>query len=224
VKKLILAAAMTAMPLMTVSAQDDSLKTEEDKLSYSLGVMIGERVLKNYGDTLNYEVLMEAMQAQHSGAEPKMTLEAAQETLASFEQKRMEERQAQAVAAGKEFLEANAARDEVTVTESGLQWEEVEAGDGPMPTADDTVSVHYVGTLTDGTEFDSSIARGQPAEFPLKGVIPGWTEGLQLMKVGSKFRFVIPSDLAYGERGAGQSIGPNETLVFSVELLEIKGQ
>jgi len=114
VKKLILAAAMTAMPLMTVSAQDDSLKTEEDKLSYSLGVMIGERVLKNYGDTLNYEVLMEAMQAQHSGAEPKMTLEAAQETLASFEQKRMEERQAQAVAAGKEFLEANAARDEVT--------------------------------------------------------------------------------------------------------------
>ena len=108
------------------------------------------------------------------------------------------------------------------VTESGLQYEVLTAAEGAQPTIDDTVSVHYAGTLIDGTEFDSSIARGEPASFPLKGVIPGWTEGLQLMNVGSKFRFVIPSDLAYGDRGAGQAIGPGATLVFEVELLEIK--
>jgi len=124
--------------------------------------------------------------------------------------------------AGEAFLAENAAREGVTVTESGLQYEVLTAAEGAMPTEDDTVSVHYVGTLLDGTEFDSSIARGEPASFPLKGVIPGWTEGLQLMTVGSKNRFVIPSDLAYGDRGAGQAIGPGETLIFEVELLEIK--
>jgi len=102
-----------------------------------------------------------------------------------------------------------------------LQYEEVTAAEGDKPGIDDTVKVHYVGTLEDGTEFDSSVARGEPAQFPLKGVIPGWTEGLQLMSVGSKYRFVIPSDLAYGDRGAGPKIGPGATLIFDVELLEI---
>lgn len=223
-KKLILAGLISAMPLMSASAQEIALDTDEDKLSYSLGMLVGERVLKNYGDSLNYEAIAAAMTAQHSGEETQLTIEEAQQVLGEFEEKRREEAAAAAVAMGQKFLDDNAARDEVTVTESGLQWEELEAGDGAKPSIDDTVTVHYVGTLIDGTEFDSSIARGQPAEFPLKGVIPGWTEGLQLMNVGSKFRFVIPSDLAYGERGAGQNIGPNETLVFSVELLEIKGQ
>jgi len=224
VKKLILAAALTALPIMSVSAQDVSLDTDNDKLSYSLGMLIGERVLNGYGDDLNYDALMAALKAQHSGGDTQLSIEEAQQFLSEFENKRREEAAANAVAAGQKFLKDNAAREEVTVTASGLQWEEVEAGDGAKPSVDDTVSVHYVGTLIDGTEFDSSVARGQPAEFPLKGVIPGWTEGLQLMSVGSKYRFVIPSELAYGDRGAGQSIGPNETLVFDVELLEIKGQ
>ena len=185
-------------------------------------MLIGDRVLNNYGDSLNYDVLKAAMQAQHSGEETQLSLEEAQQFLGEYDTKRREEAAQEAVAAGQKFLDDNAAREEVTVTESGLQWEVLEASEGAKPSVDDTVSVHYVGTTTDGTEFDSSIARGQPAEFPLKGVIPGWTEGLQLMNVGSKYRFVIPSDLAYGERGAGQNIGPNETLVFEVELLEIK--
>jgi len=123
---------------------------------------------------------------------------------------------------GAKYLEENKARDGVKVTDSGLQYEVITEGEGAKPTAEDTVSVHYAGTLIDGTEFDSSIARGQPAEFPLNGVIPGWTEGLQLMNTGSKYRFVIPSELAYGDSGAGQAIGPGATLVFEVELLEIK--
>ncbi len=217
-----LAAAAAAIPLMNASAQDLTLESDADKLSYSLGMLVGERVLKNYGTDLNYEALMAAMKAQHAGEDTQLSLEEAQQFLGDFENKRREEAALAAVADGQKFLEDNAARDEVSVTDSGLQYEKLEPGDGPQPSIDDTVSVHYVGTLTDGTEFDSSIARGQPAEFPLKGVIPGWTEGLQLMNVGSKYRFVIPSELAYGERGAGQNIGPNETLVFEVELLEIK--
>jgi len=224
VKKLILAATLATLPVMHAAAQDVALDTDADKLSYSLGMLIGDRVLKNYGTDLNYDVLKAAMKAQHQGIDTQLSIEDAQAHLASFEEKRRAEAAAEAVAMGEKYLEDNAARDEVSVTESGLQYEVIEAGDGDKPSADDTVSVHYVGTLINGTEFDSSIARGQPAEFPLKGVIPGWTEGLQLMPMGSKYRFVIPSELAYGENGAGQSIGPNETLVFEVELLEIKGK
>ncbi|MBX2835592.1 MAG: FKBP-type peptidyl-prolyl cis-trans isomerase [Gammaproteobacteria bacterium] len=221
-KKTILAAALLAAASTHSHSQDVALDTDNDKLSYSLGLMIGERVLKNYGDTLNYDLILQAMKAQHTGAETAMTLDGAQQTLQEQQQKAQAARAEEAKQMGQKFLDDNAAREGVTVTDSGLQYEVLSEGDGPKPALEDTVSVHYVGTLTDGRTFDSSIDRGEPAAFPLQSVIPGWTEGLQLMPVGSKYRFVIPSDLAYGERGAGQSIGPGETLIFEVELLEIK--
>ncbi len=121
----------------------------------------------------------------------------------------------------KHFLTKNKEKAGVTVTASGLQYEVVKMGDGPKPTAQNTVKVHYVGTLIDGTEFDSSVKRNEPAQFPVSGVIPGWTEALQLMPVGSKFNLVIPQSLAYGARGAGEVIKPFSTLIFQVELLEI---
>jgi len=205
----------------SVFAQDSELATDEDKVSYGLGMMIGERVLKQYGD-LNYDLLMQGMQAQQAGSETLLSMDEAQAALQAQQQAVAEMASAEAQEEGAAFLKDNMAREGVMVTDSGLQYEVVTDAEGPKPTVDDTVSVHYVGTLMDGTEFDSSIARGEPASFPLKGVIPGWTEGLQLMNVGSKYRFVIPSDLAYGDRGAGEAIGPGETLIFEVELLEIK--
>ncbi|MFK7855329.1 MAG: FKBP-type peptidyl-prolyl cis-trans isomerase [Granulosicoccus sp.] len=202
-------------------AQDTKLESDDAKVSYGLGMMIGERILKQYGD-VDYDLLMEGMKAQKAGEETLISMDEAQVALQAKQQKEAEMASMAAKEKGAMFLEENKARDGVSVTDSGLQYEVITASDGAKPGIDDTVSVHYVGTLMDGTEFDSSIARGEPASFPLKGVIPGWTEGLQLMNVGSKFRFVIPSDLAYGDRGAGQQIGPGETLIFEVELLEIK--
>ncbi len=215
------AALLTGTLVGSAMAQDTALDTPESRLSYSLGMMIGERVLPQYGE-LDYDLVLQGMKDQNSGAETALSMEEAQMALQAQQQEVAAAAAAEAEAKGKGFLAENKAKEGVKVTESGLQYEVITEGTGPKPTADDTVSVHYVGTLMDGTEFDSSIARGEPASFPLKGVIPGWTEGLQLMNVGSKYRFVIPSDLAYGERGAGQAIGPGETLVFEVELLEIK--
>ena len=197
------------------------LDNENEKLSYSLGLMIGDRVTQRYGE-LNFEALLEGIKQQHEGAETSLDLTEAQNILQEYEVKSAQEKSEKAKAEGDAFLAENKARDGVMVTESGLQYEVLTEGDGPKPVASDTVSVHYVGTLMDGKEFDSSVARGTPAEFGLEGVIPGWTEGLQLMNVGSKYRFVIPSELGYGERGAGADIGPGATLVFEVELLEIK--
>lgn len=219
-KKLFLSLMVAGFCSGTAVAEVD-LTNDTEKLSYSLGLMIGDRVTKRYGD-LNYDALLEGIQKQHEGAETAMTLEEAQATLQAHEQKAAAESSMAAKAEGDAYLAANKARDGVKVTESGLQYEVMVEGDGPKPAVTDKVSVHYVGTLIDGTEFDSSIARGTPAEFGLQGVIPGWTEGLQLMNTGSKYRFVIPSDLGYGDRGAGADIGPGSTLIFEVELLEIK--
>jgi len=215
------ALALSGMMTGNALAQDASLETDQAKISYGLGMMIGERVLGQYGD-LDFDLLMQGMMAQQKGEATLMTMEDAQLALQKQQQEAAAAASAEAAKKGQMFLADNEAREGVSVTDSGLQYEVITAAEGAKPTADDTVSVHYVGTLIDGTEFDSSIARGEPASFPLKGVIPGWTEGLQLMNVGSKYRFVIPSDLAYGDRGAGPNIGPGETLVFEVELLEIQ--
>lgn len=218
-KKLLLATIITAA--CSVAHAEVNLDNEQDNLSYSLGLLLGDRFTKRFGD-LNYDVLIKGLQQAHEGKETQITLEDAQANLQTFEQAAAKESQMAAAAEGEQYLQENKAKDGVKVTDSGLQYEIISEGDGAKPTAEDTVSVHYVGTLLDGTEFDSSVARGQPAEFPLNGVIPGWTEGLQLMNTGSKYRFVIPSALAYGDRGAGQTIGPGATLIFEVELLEIK--
>lgn len=213
--------ALSSLLAIPAFAQDTVLDTDEAKVSYGLGMMVGERILKQY-DELDFDLLVQAMKAQHAGEATLITMEEAQEALQAQQQKAATEATAAASLEGEAFLESNKAREGVMVTESGLQYEVLTAAEGAKPTIDDTVSVHYVGTLINGTEFDSSISRGEPASFPLKGVIPGWTEGLQLMNLGSKYRFVIPSDLAYGDRGAGEAIGPGATLVFEVELLEIK--
>ena len=218
-KKLLLATLITS--ISPYAFADVNLEDEKEKLSYSLGIMIGDRITKRYED-LDYDALMEGLRMAHEGKETAITPQEAQATLQQFDEKAATAASANAIAEGEKYQMENKAKDGVQVTESGLQYEVISEGDGPKPSATDTVSVHYVGTLLDGTEFDSSVARGQPAEFPLNGVIPGWTEGLQLMNTGSKYRFVIPSALAYGERGAGANIGPGETLIFEVELLEIK--
>ena len=223
-KKHIIAVAVgSLLASSAVLAQDDAskLESEADKVSYGLGMMIGERVLSQYGE-VDMELLMQGIEAQRAGGDTLISMEDAQAALQAQQMEATEAKAKEAKQASASFLKENAARDEVTVTDSGLQYEVLEPAEGEKPGVDDTVTVHYVGTLLDGTEFDSSIARGEPASFPLKGVIPGWTEGLQLMEQGSKYKFVIPADLAYGDRGAGEAIGPGETLVFEVELIEIQ--
>jgi FKBP-type peptidyl-prolyl cis-trans isomerase len=203
------------------------LETEKQKVSYMVGMMFGQQ-LGSIKDEIDLEIVAQAMSTTVTGGDLLMTQEEAQQVSQEFSRKmqgKMEaERKAAAdanKAAGDKFLAENKNKPGVKTTASGLQYQIVREGRGPKPTANDTVRVHYTGTLLDGTKFDSSLDRGQPAEFPLSGVIPGWTEGLQLMPVGSKFKFWIPANLAYGEQGTPGPIGPNQTLVFDVELLEI---
>lgn len=208
--------------LFTMSAfGETTINTDKDKLSYGLGMMIGEQVLKQYGE-VDYDILIEGIKAQAEGKETLMTIEDAGAALAKSQQEMNNAKFAEVKEKGTKYLEQNATQDDVTVTNSGLQYTVITQGDGAKPKATDTVTVHYRGTLLDGTEFDSSYSRNEPASFGLNQVIRGWTEGVQLMSIGSKYKFVVPYELAYGERGAGQSIGPYETLIFEVELLEIK--
>jgi FKBP-type peptidyl-prolyl cis-trans isomerase len=197
-----------------------TLATDDDRFSYGLGMLVGERVLKQYGD-VDYDLVLAGMKAQHKSEDTLITLEEAGNALNAYMEKQFAEESASNRKRGEDYLKANAEKEGVQVTESGLQYSVITAADGAKPKATDQVTVHYRGTLIDGTEFDSSYSRGSPTSFTLDQVIPGWTEGVQLMSVGSKYRFVVPSELAYGERGAGGSIGPFETLIFEVELIEI---
>jgi FKBP-type peptidyl-prolyl cis-trans isomerase len=200
-----------------------TLETDDDRFSYALGMVIGERVLKQYGD-VDYELMLEGIKAQHKDAETLITLDQAGESLQAKMETTLATQTEENKARGADYLKSHAEKEGVQVTESGLQYIVITEGDGVQPKPSDEVTVHYRGTLIDGTEFDSSYSRNAPASFGLSQVIPGWTEGLQLMSVGSKFLFVIPYELGYGERGAGGSIGPYETLIFEVELLEITSQ
>jgi FKBP-type peptidyl-prolyl cis-trans isomerase FklB len=192
-----------------------------DSLSYSLGVLLAENLKQQGFDKLDEASLTTAIKDVMSGKETQISVQEANGLVQQYMQKKQESKFADAKQAGEKFLKENAQREEVTVLPSGLQYEVLEPGSGEKPSAESKVKVHYHGTLIDGTVFDSSVERGEPATFGVNQVISGWTEALQLMPEGAKWKLYIPADLAYGERGAGQKIGPYATLIFEVELLEI---
>lgn len=211
------------------SAQENpALESTDEKVSYGMGLVMGERMGNDLPD-LQMDQFLQGIKHGHAGDEEqtRMSREEIQEALMAYQAQLQEQESAQTEElanknrkAGEEFLAENAKRDGVETTESGLQYEILEEGDGDKPTAEDRVRVHYTGELISGEVFDSSRERGEPVTFGLNQVIPGWTEGLQLMSEGSRAKLYIPADLAYGP-GGNQRIGPNETLVFDVELLEI---
>ncbi|MDX5299879.1 MAG: FKBP-type peptidyl-prolyl cis-trans isomerase [Gammaproteobacteria bacterium] len=210
-----------------VMAADPKLDSTEDKVSYSMGLIFGQRMQNDVPD-MNLETFVRGLQDGFSKGTPLLSQEQMQEALQAYQQQQQQKQleKFEKVAEenkdkGAKYLAENAKRKGVETTKSGLQYEVVTAGSGAAPAAEDKVTVHYTGTLIDGTVFDSSRERGEPVTFPLNGVISGWTEGLQLMKEGGRAKLHIPSELAYGP-GGNRTIGPNETLIFDVELLKVE--
>ena len=209
-------------------AAKGGLKTEKEQVSYVIGMQIGES-LKSAKDEVDMETLVKAMKGTMDGKEPLLTQEEAMQVMQAFSTRmqakqvaEFEEQKTANAAEGEKFLAENAKKPEVKTTASGLQYQVLTEGKGAKPKASDKVRVHYKGTLLDGETFDDSYARGEPVEFALSQVVPGWQEGLQLMPVGSKYKLWIPGKLGYGEQGTpGGPIGPNATLVFEVELLDV---
>ena len=206
------------------------LTTQKDKVSYALGMNLGIN-LHRQSVEVDPAILTQGLKDALAGGSTQMTDEEARTTLTQLQEELRKKQEAKMQQAGDEnkkegdaFLAANKTKEGVVTLPSGLQYKILKAGSGPKPTATDSVVCNYRGTLIDGKEFDSSYKRGQPATFPVNGVIKGWTEALQLMPVGSKWQLVVPSDLAYGPRGAGADIGPDATLIFEVELLSIQGK
>ena len=221
-KKVFSTACALVFVLAGLSAQAPELKTSRDSASYAFGVLIGNSLSRQISSDLNLDIVLKAMTDQLKGNPVSMELEAASSLYNAYDQKVKAEAGEKSKAAGEKFLAENKKRPEVKTTASGLQYEVLKKGSGTeSPKATDKVTVHYHGTLIDGTVFDSSVDRGQTSSFGLNQVISGWTEGLQLMKVGDKFRFYIPSNLAYGERSPSAKIKPNSTLIFDVELFSI---
>jgi FKBP-type peptidyl-prolyl cis-trans isomerase FklB len=225
--KLLLSAFYLLLLAGFASAELQELKTDKEKTSYSMGVATGTQ-MKRQSIDVDVDIFAKGLKDSISGGKLQMTEQEIQETLKTFQQalaaKQAEKSKQLADTNRKEgeaFLAENKKKEGVKTLPSGLQYKMLTEGSGKMPKETDTVTTHYRGTLLDGTEFDSSFKRGQPASFPVNGVIKGWTEALQLMKEGSKWQLFIPSDLAYGERGAGGQIGPNATLIFEVELISI---
>lgn len=192
-----------------------------DKLSYAWGLAMGRQLQGMGVKDLNADDFRDAVKAAFEGAEPAMPVEEAQKLISEYLQDLQKKAEAAAREAGEKFLTENRKNENVKETASGLQYVVEKEGSGAQPTAEDEVTVHYTGRLLDGTVFDSSVNRGEPATFPLNRVIPGWTEGVQLMKEGAKYTFFIPSDLAYGPQGIPNAIPPHSTLVFDVELIKV---
>jgi FKBP-type peptidyl-prolyl cis-trans isomerase FkpA len=232
VKSILVVIAVAAVAFACVScgggaARKTSLNTELEKASYAYGLDVAESMQRS-GLELDVDSFVQGFTDTLTGKKVLLTnqekAQVMQEYASKMREKQMAEMQEKAktnMAAGRAFLAENAKKDSVMVTADSLQYQILRKGTGPKPGPEATVKVNYIGKLIDGTTFDSSYDRGQPAEFPLNGVIPGWSEAIQLMNVGAKYRFWIPADLAYGERGAPPVIGPNETLIFDIELLEI---
>lgn len=204
------------------------LNDQKAKVSYSIGMSLGTD-FKAQGIDIDPEVMIQAIKDVSAGGKTLMTEEEVRKTITDFQKDLVAKQEAKAkeggiknLKDGAAFLVENGKKEGVVTLPSGLQYKVVTKGTGKKPGPKDSVSVHYKGTLIDGTEFDSSYKRGEPVSFPVGGVIPGWTEALQLMEEGSKWQLFIPSNLAYGERGAGAQIGPNSTLIFDVELLKVK--
>lgn len=220
--------AAVALSGAAFAADAPELKTDKEKLSYSIGMDIGGN-LKRQSVEVDPDMLAKGLKDSYVGGKTILTEDEARKTIEEF-QKTLMAKQAETMqklseknkADGEKFLAENGKKEGVKTLPSGLQYKEITPGTGKSPKATDTVTTHYKGTLIDGTEFDSSYKRGQPATFQVSGVIPGWTEALQLMKEGAKWRLFVPSVLAYGERGAGREIGPNATLIFDVELISVK--
>ncbi|MBE0439671.1 MAG: FKBP-type peptidyl-prolyl cis-trans isomerase [Gammaproteobacteria bacterium] len=199
------------------------LDTDKQQLSYIFGIQVGQNMMQE-GVELDMDAFSAGVADMFAGKPPQLDQATAEKVIGEFQQKKakeiadeMNKKQVQA----KAYLDENAKKEGVVTTASGLQYTILTEGDGATPTANDKVIAHYKGTLLDGTVFDSSYDRGEPATFPVTGVIQGWQEALQLMKEGAKWQVVVPANLAYGPRGAGQLIGPNETLIFDIELIAI---
>jgi FKBP-type peptidyl-prolyl cis-trans isomerase FklB len=227
-KRLIICLTAVCLTSICLAQDKPQLKDEKDKASYSIGYDIGS-TFKKQNIELNNDALISGLKEGLAGKEASLSKEEREKTLEAFQKEMMvkqeaasKEAAAKNLAEGEKFLTENKNKEGVKTTASGLQYKVLKEGSGPSPKETDTVVTNYKGTLLDGTEFDSSYKRNQPAEFPVNRVIKGWTEALQLMKPGAKYQLFIPAALAYGERGAGRDIGPNATLIFEVELISIK--
>jgi FKBP-type peptidyl-prolyl cis-trans isomerase FklB len=222
-KKIVLIFGVSALIFScnNVDTSNSELSTQMDSVSYSLGVSVANNLKSSGFETIESSAISAAFNDVFSENDVKISEEDANALIQDYFMELSQKKSQEATNKGQAFLDENAAKEGVVTTASGLQYQVLTEGQGAKPVASDEVTVHYHGTLIDGTVFDSSVDRGQPATFPVGGVIQGWVEALQLMNVGSKYKLFIPSNLAYGERGAGGSIGPNETLIFEVELLSI---
>ena len=202
------------------AAAEIDLNNAEQNVSYSLGTLVASQLANDF-DSLDLEAFVEGFNAAYLGQKTLVNQEQAVAAVQEYQRKLAASQFENALRNSEDFLAETAKKDGVQVTKSGLQYEFLSEGQAPKPAATDLVTVHYHGTTIDGRVFDSSVERGEPAQFPLNGVIAGWTEGVQLMSVGAKFKFQIHPDLAYGTQDAGQQIGPNDALVFEVELIKI---